>query len=185
MDVRQWNLSFGSQSGGGLSSHQFSVGLAEIRVVNGPTLLECQGIGSCIAVIAYDAHACVSGVAHIILPKRLPSSSSDRPGTFMDTAVEYLLNELVKAGAVAERLKWAYAGGSDFVHLASGASLPALELGRRNSEAAKSELSRLGAEVVGNDTGGTTGRDVSFCTADGDVKVRTVHEGEKTICNLQ
>ena len=168
-----------------MSTNQFNVGITEIRVVRGPTLLECHGVGSCIAVFAHDAAKNVSGVAHIVLPKRLPSSTEARPGLFVDTALEALLNELLEAGASLEDLKWAYVGGAEFLKLANGAVLPALEVGRRNAESLESELQRLGINVAAKDIGGTIGRDISFCTADAELKVRTVHEGEKTLCSLQ
>lgn len=181
MEPLNWN----AIGGGILSSHQFAVGIAEIRIVKGPTLLECHGIGSCIALFAYDSAADVSGVANIVLPKRLANSTDDRPGTFVDTAVEFLRNELLEAGAQLENVKWAYVGGAEFLKLANGTSLPILEVGRRNAEAMETEMERLGIVPIATDIGGTIGRDISFCTADAELKVRTIHEGEKTLCSLQ
>lgn len=137
------------------------------------------------ALFAHDAHAGVSGVAHMVLPRRRPDSSEESPGTFVDTAVGQLRRELESAGADLDRVKWAFVGGAEFARFASGKSLPALELGRRNSEAVAAELGRLGATISGSDTGGPFARDISFCTADAEVKVRTINEGEKSLCNLQ
>lgn len=156
-----------------------------MRVVKGPTLLECHGVGSCIALFAYDSVNTLSGVAYIVLPKRLASSTDAYQGLFVDSAVELLLKKLLDAGASQESLKWAYVGAAEFLKLTNGTQLPALEIGRRNAEAIEAELERLGIEITAKDIGGTIGRDVSFCTSDAELKVRTVHEGEKTLCNLQ
>ena len=82
---------------------QRAIGLGEWGICRESGALTCLGLGSCIALILDDREAQIGGLAHIVLPT--PSLSRDRsnPIRFAETAVPFLVAEMVHAGAVRGR----------------------------------------------------------------------------------
>ena len=72
------------------------VGMAEMHVRRYPCgPLACLGLGSCIALCAYDPVHKVGGIVHIVLPSS-EKKSGIVPTKYADTAVPALLEEMVK-----------------------------------------------------------------------------------------
>ncbi|MSQ26438.1 MAG: hypothetical protein EXR49_09305 [Dehalococcoidia bacterium] len=80
------------------------VGLGEIQVTQDPeAVLTCLGLGSCIGVAAYDPHAKVAGMSHIILPGD-PIRNTEPSPKYALHSVPMLLKLLCKEGADPKRL---------------------------------------------------------------------------------
>ena len=48
------------------------VGLGEVKISEDPeSVLACVGLGSCVAISAFDPVAKVGGMAHVVLPKTM------------------------------------------------------------------------------------------------------------------
>lgn len=160
------------------------VGMTEIKVAKGAATFTCPGIGSCVAVAAYDPVADVAGVAHIMLPSSFKDRPVKRPGKFADTGIAALIAEIERAGGDSRRLMVAFAGGAQVLRPNTGAE-PLVEIGPRNGQAVARALAHLRANVVASDTGGNQGRSFSFCSETGMIRVRTVTTGERPLCNLR
>ncbi|MCB0825331.1 MAG: chemotaxis protein CheD [Armatimonadetes bacterium] len=165
-------------------ANQVLVGMADIQILSGEGSLVCLGLGSCIGLLAYDSSAGVAGMAHIMLPESFKDKPIEKLGKFANTGVPELIKQLESAGARTRGLVWAYAGGAQVFKYGAGASSDALDVGRRNAAAVEAELKKLGARVIANDTGGTSGRTLSFFTESSEVKIRTVQNGERVLCRL-
>ena len=159
---------------------QHLVGMAEIKVAVGHAQFTCLGLGSCIGLIAFDPDAHVAGMVHVMLPAAFKDKPVDKPGKFADTGIPEMLKLLKEAGALQQRLIYAYAGGAQVFKYGAGAS-STLDVGARNTTAVEEHLKKLGARVVAKEVGGSAGRTVLFDTATGEVRVRTVAAGEKLL----
>jgi chemotaxis protein CheD len=160
------------------------VGMTEIKVAKGAATFTCPGLGSCVAVAAYDPVADVAGVAHIMLPTSFKDRPVKRPGKFADTGIAALMAEIEKAGGDTRRLMVAFAGGAQVLRplLTTDAGF---DIGPRNGQAVARALAHMRAVVVASDTGGNQGRTFSFCSESGMIRVRTVTTGERPLCNLR
>ena len=91
------------------------------------------------------------------------SSESDRQaGKFADLAVPALIDRVCEAGASRRRLEAVLAGGARMFELGE------LDIGARNADAVRAELTASGLSVRAAETGGSRGRtlrvDVGDCT---------------------
>lgn len=146
------------------------VNLGDVFVTTDPTVgLSCVGLGSCVAVCAYDPFAKVGGIAHVVLPKNNPNQTSSTK--FANVAVPLLLDQLRENGAYNMRL---------VVKIVGGASLGTLNnhvtnnIGERNIEAVKRILDQQGIKVAAADVGGNHGRSVQMHIDSGKVIVRII-----------
>ncbi|MFM9872904.1 MAG: chemotaxis protein CheD [Fimbriimonadaceae bacterium] len=164
--------------------NQLLVGMAEIKVAKGPATFTCLGLGSCIGLVVMDEQADVTGMVHIMLPESFKDKPVDKPGKFADTGIPELLAQMEKLGASKSRMIMAFAGGAQVFKYGSESS-SRLDVGARNGEAVGNILKGMGARILAIDVGGSSGRTVIVNAQDGEVRVRTVHGGEKTICSLR
>lgn len=164
--------------------NQLHVGMSEIKVVKGPAVFTCLGLGSCIGLVAIDEQADVCGMIHIMLPQAFRDKPIDKPGKFADTGIPELIAQMEKLGASRTRLVMAYAGGAQVFKFGSD-SASRMDVGARNGEAVARILKVMGARVVAYDVGGSSGRTVIVNSVDGLVRVRTVQSGEKPLCGIR
>lgn len=152
------------------------VGVGEIAVVEGPSLLVAMALGSCVAVMMYDAKVGVAGLAHVMLPSA-PSIETPHCGRYADTAVEALAGELVSRGARRGLLLAKLAGGAQMFSMNSDIGA----IGTRNTEALVSLLKDRHIALVAQDTGGRRARTVEFDTETGVATVRMACEIERRL----
>lgn len=157
------------------------VGIADMNVAQAPSLIRTSGLGSCVGVIIFDSMKEVAGLAHIMLP----DSSLARSGTinvakYADTAVEALINLVVKAGGRKSALKAKMAGGAQMFQFQS-ANTDMMRIGPRNVEAVKQQLQRFHIPILAEDVGGNSGRTIEFNPKTTLLSIRTVNQGVKEI----
>jgi chemotaxis protein CheD len=149
-----------------------AIGLGEWGIGRGQGELSCLGLGSCIALILDDRQALVGGLAHIVLPSPSLSRERSNPVRFADTAVPFLIGEMVRAGAVRGQLTARLVGGAS---LFAALSTPGtVQIGQRNLLACRAALAAAGVALVGEAVGGEIGRSVWFAIDTGVVMVRSV-----------
>jgi len=155
------------------------VGMGEILVTASPNaVLSCIGLGSCVAVCAYDSRERIGGMAHIVLPQNhgLPGNN---PAKFADTAVPLLLNEMIRKGCIKSRLIVKIAGGAQMT-LAPGLR-DTFKTGERNLTQILLVLQRENVAIAAVDTGGTVGRTVKMYVGTGQVTVKTAYGAPREI----
>ena len=145
-------------------------GVGEWVVSGSPgTVLATYALGSCIGLAAYDPSAKVGGLLHFMLPDSSLNTDKARvkPGTFCDSGLPAMLNEMVALGALPRRLRIQLAGaakvldGGDF-----------FDIGRRNILAAKRRLWEHGLSAEDEDTGGELSRTMKLWLDTGRVNIR-------------
>jgi len=157
------------------------VSMSDLRVSRSPDeRLTAVGLGSCVALCAYDRQARIAGLSHIMLPES--AGRPESPGKYADTAVPALIAALEESGANRRMLLCAVGGGAEV--FSCGSSNPALEIGGRNVRAVRAALKLAGLRVLAEDTGGNAGRSVVLTVATGVVTVTPVGGAEKELAKL-
>jgi chemotaxis protein CheD len=155
-----------------------TVRLGELAVAKDQGRLAALGLGSCVAVILYDAMSRVGAMAHVVLPSR----DDGRPGgvaKYADQAVPALAEEMRKAGANLRTTTAKLVGGATmFASLVQGG---VMHLGQRNVESCRQALRGVGLHTIAEETGEEYGRSVVMDVSDGSVMVRSVGRGEKRV----
>lgn len=159
-----------------MAENSIVLGMADLMVVSAPIKLVTLGLGSCIGLVVYDSFARIAGMAHIMLPDSRGLRGSEKVGKFADTAVPYIVEEMLRKGATRARIKAKIAGGAQMFSL-PGASAEFLTVGAKNVAETKKRLARLGIAVIAADTGGNKGRTIEFSTSNWMLKVKTLGKG--------
>jgi chemotaxis protein CheD len=152
----------------------YQVGMAELKVASAPGRIVTLGLGSCVAICAYDAVAKIAGVAHIMLPS-CPDGGEYNLAKFGDTAVPLLIEKMIKAGALQARLWLKIAGGAQMFSF--GSKEPAINIGLRNIQSVTEACAKIGIPVSARNVGGNMGRSVYMDIETGDIKVKTINRG--------
>jgi len=167
-----------------MTASQILVGMAEIHTIKGPGMFTCLGLGSCIGVAALDPHSGIGGMVHVMLPELFPGRTEEKPGKFADTGVPALISALEALGADKRHIVVAIAGGAQVFKFGSG-SPSRLDIGARNQAAVEAQLQKHGLRCLAKDVGGNIGRTMTLFSDTGEVKVRTVSQEERLLCNLR
>ncbi|MGQ0538084.1 MAG: chemotaxis protein CheD [Gemmatimonadaceae bacterium] len=164
----------------GRRAPEVSVGVAQCAALRDSGSLVSYGLGSCVAIILYDATTRTAGIAHVLLPDASYSRDQSKPGKFPHTAVPQLVAEMRRLGAgggKSGRLTARLVGGASM--FGSLLTLAGVNLGERNVGAARAALAAAGIAIVGEDVGGDFGRSVAIDVADGRVTVQSMREGTR------
>ncbi len=154
------------------------VRIAHYAVARGSGRLVTVGLGSCVAIALHDARYRVAGLAHVLLPDPSLARDPANPARFASTAVPLLVAEMRAMGARGA-LTARLAGGAALFGAMLGA--PGGQMGVRNVAAARQALEVAGIAIVGEETGGSAGRSVSFDVNSGAMTVRSVRGGERVL----
>jgi chemotaxis protein CheD len=156
-------------------SRELVVRVADLRVGVGGDVLITQGLGSCVAILLYDAEARIGGMAHVLLPSPALTRVDANPAKFPQSAIPRLLELMVADGAQPARISARLAGGASM--FAALAPPGTIQMGERNLVAARQVLQTHGVPLVGEAVGGDFGRTVRLTVSDGRVEVITVSHG--------
>ena len=143
------------------------VGVADWRVADDDSLLVTSGLGSCVAVAVHDYEEGVGGLLHAMLPEA--DGPVENPAKYVDSGLDEMLSAMVRLGASPEKLTAKLAGGSAMLDLSIGDGV-----GARNVAAAERALADADVDLLASETGGDSGRSVSFSPTSGDVTIDRV-----------
>src|SRR5690625_4749710 len=89
------------------------VGIADLNTVTAPDTIRTSGLGSCVGVVIYDTANKIAGLAHVMLPdSALTKQAEFNEYKYADTAIDILVDQLVRIGARKSHLKAKIAGGA-------------------------------------------------------------------------
>tara|TARA_R110000868_G_scaffold189695_1_gene432931 strand:+ start:119143 stop:119745 length:603 start_codon:yes stop_codon:yes gene_type:complete len=134
-------------------------------------------LGSCIAACIYDEQTGLGGMNHFMLPhsedgKWAGNSLATRYGNF---AMEHLINELLKKGALKERLRAKIYGGGDCI------SSTRKTVGNANIDFVREYLKVEKIKILDEDLGGNCSRKIYFTPNNGQTTVKKIHIKNDTI----
>lgn len=152
------------------------VGISDLKIAEEPDVLITYALGSCIGTCLYDGARRLAGLSHILLPDSTAvMAGEESPMKFADTAIELLVKTMERKGALRARLTAKIAGGAKMF------SCKGISVGERNIAAVKAELQRLRIPIIAEDTGENYGRTVEFHPESGQVIIKSMLHGNKTI----
>jgi chemotaxis protein CheD len=161
-----------------MSDAPVRVAAANAAVRAAPAFLEALGLGSCVAIIVWDAERRVGGLAHVLLPEPAPRRSIPAPARYATTAVPALLASLRGLGSDGPLVATLVGGAGMFGEMLK---VRGVHMGERNVEAARAALADAGVPIIAEDVLGGHARSVRFSVADGRVAVRTLAHGARVL----
>jgi len=131
-------------------------------------------LGSCVSACIRDPIAGVGGMNHFMLPQHGSGAwGNDLKSTrFGNFAMEKLLNELIKAGCVRERMEIKVFGGGNVTDTSNA-------VGSENAEFILAYLRAEGLRSAATDLGGTLPRRIHYYPATGRVVRRLLGVSER------
>ena len=153
------------------------VKMADWAVEQENALLVILGLGSCVGVAFYDELTKIGGLAHVMLPESKGKNKIE--SKYADTAIPFLLDEMIKKGARRKRLKAKLVGGAGMFKTEAGQSV--MQIGQKNIVAVKKVLKEEKIKVVGSDLAKDYGRSMYFNLIDGSIRVRAFNKENITL----
>ncbi|MBS3760002.1 MAG: chemotaxis protein CheD [Halodesulfurarchaeum sp.] len=151
---------------GRAGEQRIRVGVADMAVTDTGTPLVTSGLGSCVAIGVHDGDG-VAGLLHAMLPAAPEDGLSK--AKYVDSGIQTMKAELTALGADPNKLTAKIAGGSSMLNLDSGEPV-----GDKNVAETNQVLDRQGIELAGDDTGGNSGRSVTFQPRTGTMHIQRV-----------
>ncbi len=86
----------------------------EVAAANGSTMLIATAIGSCVAVVAYDAGKKIGGMAHVMLPGEAPPKCDKSQMTrYTTNAMDEMLRRMMHLGVRRDNIKAVLIGAAN------------------------------------------------------------------------
>ncbi len=144
---------------------QVIIGVADLQVTNKrEDLLVTYALGSCIAVVVYDAQAGVGGLLHFMLAESSldKQKAQARPAMFADTGIPLLFKSCYSLGAEKKRMSVKIVGGAAILDRENR-----FRIGHKNIAAVRKIFWKNKVFIDGEDTGGDFNRTVRLDMATG------------------
>lgn len=151
--------------------HLVTIGIGGLEVsADQGAVLITHGLGSCIAVIAYDPRRKLGGMLHFQLPSSSLSAerSAESPGTFADTGIPLLFERMYGLGSRKADIVVKAAGGGNF-HDDNGT----FDIGRRNHTMMRKIFWKAQVLVTAEDVGGSKSRTARLFVDTGQVTIQS------------
>jgi chemotaxis protein CheD len=161
----------GAPSIASLFAQRVVVGVGDMSVSNNAAItLSTYALGSCVAVVLYDAGSQAGGLLHLMLPdsKLSPAKASTQPAMFADTGLPLLFRAFQGVRGDLSRMRIAVVGGASVL-----AMNDTFKIGERNLRTVTELLARAGYRAQHSAVGGTINRTVHLELATGNVTMKT------------
>lgn len=128
-------------------------------------------LGSCVSTCVRDEVAGIGGLNHFMLPSQGNEIRADEALRYGCYAVERLINELIKHGALRERLEVKIFGGGKVI---AGMG----DIGRKNIDFVHDYFATEALPIDAEDVGGVWARRVRYFPASGKVMIQRLQTQE-------
>ncbi|MCI9298063.1 MAG: chemotaxis protein CheD [Lachnospiraceae bacterium] len=160
-------------------SNIIKVGMADLKICKSPDGLTTLGLGSCVGVAVRDPVTKIGGLLHAMLPDSTVLRNNTCIEKFVDSGLDELVRQMIKAGANRSRLEAKLAGGAQMFAFQRNSDL--VKVGERNAEAARKKLRAMHIKLLAEDTGLNYGRTVIYYPETGVYVIKAVGKPEKSI----
>ena len=154
---------------------KLTVGIADMKLLQGEGTLITYALGSCIGLCFHDPKLRLGALLHIMLPLNMEAGRT-HPMKYADTGIKETLKQMEAKGASRSRMTVKIAGGAKMFEV-SGAGLG--NIGQRNIESVHTILKRENIRLVAENVGGTVARTLLFDVGSGQGCIRSY--GQKDI----
>ncbi len=159
-----------------MAEHKLTVGIADMKLLQGEGTLITYALGSCIGLCFHDPKLRLGALLHIMLPLNMEAGRT-HPLKYADTGIKETLKQLEAKGASRSRLTVKIAGGAKMFEITGGSGLG--NIGQRNIDSVHTILKRDNLRLIGEHTGGTVARTLLFDVVTGQACIRSY--GQKDI----
>lgn len=159
-----------------MPDNRLTVGIADMKLLQGNGLLITYALGSCIGLCFHDPRLHLGALLHIMLPLNMETGRT-HPLKYADTGIKETLKQLEARGASRARMTVKIAGGAKMFEISGGSGLG--NIGQRNIESVHIILRRENIRLIGEHTGGSIARTLLFDVGTGQGCVRSY--GQKDI----
>ncbi|MCI9155664.1 MAG: chemotaxis protein CheD [Lawsonibacter sp.] len=159
-----------------MSDSKLTVGIADMKIAQGNSVLVTYALGSCIGLCFHDPRLKLGALLHIMLPINMETGRT-HPMKYADTGIRETLKQLEARGASRARMTVKIAGGAKMFEIAGGSGLG--NIGQRNIESVNTILKRENIRLLGQEVGGKVARTLFFDVNTGQACVRSY--GQKDI----
>jgi len=156
------------------------VQIGEVSVGQGEVILQSKAIGSCIAIVAYDATKNIGALAHVMLPGRAPAKKATERIKYASDAIDVMVKKMTDLGSKSEDIKVVLVGGGNVLNRKDDT------ICQDNIESTLEFLGEKGLKVMAQAVGGINRRSVSVSVesgkifyAEGDGKEKVLWEAKK------
>lgn len=158
-----------------MNERKLTVGIADMKMLQGEGTLVTYALGSCIGLCFHDPKLRLGALLHIMLPLNMEAGRT-HPLKYADTGIKETLKQLEAKGASRSRMTVKIAGGAKMFEV-SGSGLG--NIGQRNIESVHAILKRENIRLLAEDVGGTVARTLLFDVSTGQGCIRSY--GQKDI----
>ena len=158
-----------------MAEQKLTVGIADMKMLQGEGILITYALGSCIGLCFHDPKLRLGALLHIMLPLNMEAGRT-HPMKYADTGIKETLKQMEAKGASRSRMTVKIAGGAKMFEV-SGAGLG--NIGQRNIESVHTILKRENIRLVAENVGGTVARTLLFDVGSGQGCIRSY--GQKDI----
>lgn len=123
-------------------------------------------LGSCVAVCLYDKKLCIGGMNHYLLP--FWNGNGLQSLKFGNISIPKLIESLLESGATISNIEAKIFGGAAI----NISYCNTMMVGEKNILVAREILNDYGIKIVAEDTGGSSGRKISFNLENGKVLLK-------------
>jgi chemotaxis protein CheD len=126
----------------------------QVKAGRGKVILQSKAIGSCVAIVAYDATIHIGAMAHIMLPGRAPEKKASEKTKYAADAIDAIVSKMSKLGSKIDDIEVALVGGGNILHR------PDDTICGSNVESALQLLEEKHLKVAAQAVGGTVRRSI-------------------------
>jgi chemotaxis protein CheD len=131
------------------------VQIGQVKADRGQVVLKSSAIGSCVAVVAYDAAKKTGAMAHIMLPGEAPAGKEGVEKTkYAVNAIDAIVSKMSQLGSASANIKVAVVGGANVLQKVDDT------ICESNIKSTIEHLKEKHLEIVGEATGGTGRRNI-------------------------
>ena len=159
-----------------MANQKVTVGIADMKLLQGEGILITYSLGSCIGLCFHDPRLKLGALLHIMLPLNMEAGRT-HPMKYADTGIKETLRQMEIRGASRARMTVKIAGGAKMFAVAGGGSLG--NIGQRNIESVHAVLRRENLRLIGEHVGGNVARTLLFDVVSGQGCIRSY--GQKDI----
>ncbi len=144
-----------------------------------PTIVSTV-LGSCVAISMFSRRTRQGVICHAFLPYRSETKAENTASIqicrYVDTAVDHLLNCMLRLGVKKNELEVKLFGGATGLTTSQVRPPSALGIGNKNVTAALDCLADKGLRPSRMDVGGNVGRKILFATHSGDIWMKRLEK---------
>ena len=158
-----------------MAEQKLTVGIADMKMLQGEGILVTYALGSCIGLCFHDPRLRLGALLHIMLPLNMEAGRT-HPLKYADTGIKETLKAMEAKGASRSRMTVKIAGGAKMFEV-KGGNLG--NIGQRNIESVHTILRQEGIRLLAEDVGGKVARTLLFDVGSGQGCIRSY--GQKDI----